>query len=180
MTTADDLITVRTFALGGSRGYGVRLELGASSWSLTRADAQAYAAAFVAAITTAEHDTAVFNLLTGRLGLSQQMAAAFLLEDLRPDRPTPTHAGPVPFELKPGVGIFGAFVSINLDGTEVGQLGTDACRVHAVNVLAASAAADLDSALRRALVGTLGLEEARASQVVASLGEQLHGEDDRG
>lgn len=168
---------VRSWALPGGRGYGVRVNVGARAWTLGRDRATAYAALLVQRAVEAEHDTAVFRLLTERLRLPVDLAAQVLDRDLRADRPL-DHAPSEPLQLTAGVALDSEepggvrpFIAMHLDGAQAGQLTPADARAHAVNVLAALAAADLDSALRRALVGPIGIDEARASAVIASLPE---------
>lgn len=159
---------VRSWRMNGNKGYGVRVNVGARSWNLVPREALEYAAGFVAAATTAEHDTAVFRLLTERVGIEPRQVAELIGRDLRPDR-VDRSAATDPIELRPAVGQHGPFVGMWLDGQQVGELRPADAREHALAVLDTLAAADLDASLRRMLVGPLGLDEARASAVIRSL-----------
>lgn len=173
-----DTIWVRTWRLPGDRGYGVRMNLGATAWGLDRGTAIAYAVAVIGAATEAEHDVATFRSFVAT-GMTEELAATFLARDIRPARTGRFDAGQ-PLELRPGVardddGSTRPFLGIYLNGEQAGQLDPDEAREHAVQVLGVLAAADLDSGLRRALVGPVGLDEARASAVIHALGEHWPG-----
>lgn len=164
----DDGLWVRSEVMPDG-SYGVGLNVGADrSWALNRSQAVDYAVACYTRATEAEHDAAVFGLLT-HIGLPQRTVAELLVKDLRPDRPddhTATH--PLRFTvaidrtLRP-------FLKMELDGREAGELTTGDLRDHAAAVLNVLAAADLDAALLRTLTGTIGLDENRARAVVGSL-----------
>jgi hypothetical protein len=151
--------------------YGVGLNVGADrSWALNRSQAVDYAVACYTRATEAEHDAAVFGLLT-HIGLPQRAVAALLVDYLRPDRPddhTPTH----PLRLTVAIGrTLRPFLKMELDGQQVGELTVADLRDHAAAVLNVIAAADLDAALLRVLVGKIGLDDGRARAVVGSLME---------
>lgn len=160
----------RSWALPYGKGYGIRINVGETSWTMGRDAALAYAAAFVAAATAAEHDTAVFRMMTDRMGLDPAVVVAVIGRDIRPDRPTNADATR-PVVLAPAVGQKGPFVKLLLNEEQVGELTPADAREHALAVLDALAAGDLDSALRRVLVGPVGIDEARASAVIASLAD---------
>jgi hypothetical protein len=184
-------IWVSSWVLPKGRGYGVRLRVGGTTWGLTPDRALAYAAAVIRAAVTAEHDAAVAGLLMNKLAVPDRLVAELFAHDLRPDRPD-TDADTGPLLLRPGVAVdehlngsrtFRPFIGLHLAdthiesgrpawsprGEKVGQFTPADARQHATAVLDTIAAADLDSALRRLLVGPLGLGEARASAVIADL-----------
>jgi hypothetical protein len=172
-------VWVAAWALPKGGGYGVRIRVGDLNWTMTPDRALAYAAAVIRAAVTAEHDAAVFGLLTVRLGLDVRTAGQVIAADLRPDRP-PLDADTAPLEFRPGITVtepvaaprgVRPFVGMWAGGKQIGQFTPADCRHHATSVLDTVAAADLDSAFRRLLVGPLDLDEARASQVIASLAE---------
>lgn len=170
---------VQSWALPTGRGYGVRVNVDARSWTLGRDRAIAYATTLVQRATEAEHDAAVFRLFTERLGVPAKESAETLHLSIREQRAA-DHSATEPLELTAGVTLDEAvgaapavrpFIAMHLDGAQVGQLTPADARDHAIAVLGTIAAADLDSALRRALVGSIGIDEARASAVIASLSE---------
>lgn len=175
-----DGVWVSSWVLPKGRGYGVRIRVGSTTWGLTPDAAVAHATAAIRAAVTAEHDAAVANLLAGKLSVPLPYVAELFERDLRPDRPD-LDAHTTPLLLRPGVAVdegldrprtFRPFVALHLDGdpAQAGEFTPADCRNHATNVLDTIASADLDSGLRRLLVGTLGLGEARASAVIADLG----------
>ena len=173
-------VWVSSWAMPKGRGYGVRMRLGSTTWGLTPDDAVAHATAAIRAAVTAEHDAAVATLLAGKLSVPLRDVAMLFERDLRPDRPD-LDAHTDPLLLRPGVAVdegvdrsrtFRPFVALHLadeDG-QAGEFTPADCRHHATSVLDTIAGADLDSGFRRLLVGTLGLGEARASAVIADLG----------
>lgn len=150
--------------------YGVALNVGDDrSWALSRDRAVAYAAACVAVATAAEHDAAVFNLLTKQVGLPRETVGAVLVNDIHPDRPE-QHAATDPLRFATALGLkHGPFLKMTLDGKPAGELTPADLRDHALGVLKVIAAADLDAALHRALVGPFGLDDDRARQIIGSL-----------
>lgn len=151
--------------------YGVAVNVGADRvWPLDREQAVAYAVACYARATEAEHDAAVFGLLTRGVGMDRETAAAFLVHDLRPDRPE-NHTATEPVQYLPSVGERGPFLRMFLDGAQVGEMSCADLRDHAAAALNCLAAADLDAAAHRALTGSIGLDDARAREFVSSLAE---------
>lgn len=127
-----------------------------------------------------EHDTAVLRLLTSKLGIPDNDAAALLTQDLRPDRPD-THDATAPLcftgaigrarHPRPDAGAYIPLLMMALDGRQTGQLSPADLREHAAAVLNVLAAADLDAALYRVLLAKVGLDDATARAVVDSLAE---------
>lgn len=72
------------------------------AWTLTPDQAEQYARACLAATEWAAFDAAVVRLLIERLQLDADTAAAVIVRDLRPDRPT-LPVGPGPLTFAPGV-----------------------------------------------------------------------------
>ncbi|MGH3548888.1 MAG: hypothetical protein ACRDQU_12420 [Pseudonocardiaceae bacterium] len=150
--------------------YGVGLNVGADrAWAFDREAAVAYAVACFARATEAEHDAAVFGLLTTSMKVPEH-AAAKLVCDLRADRPD-DHKATDPLRFTVAIGRRGPFLKMELDGTQVGELTPADLRDHAVGVLNVLAAADLDANLQRVLVGVVGIDDNRARQFVGSLQE---------
>lgn len=152
--------------------YGVGISVGADrSWALTRSQAVDYAAACVARATEAEHDAAVWTLMTKQLGMPEDLIAELLVKDIRPDRPE-DHKATEPLRFTVALGrTVGAFLKMSVDDREVGELTPADLRDHALAVLNAISAADLDAAFLRLLVGRIGLEEDVARAVVGSLAD---------
>jgi uncharacterized membrane protein len=167
MTTEDTTLWVRSEVLPDGT-YGVGLNVGPDrAWALNRDQAIAHAVGCFARATEAEHDAAVFALLQ-QIGLDERLAVATLVNDLRPNRPD-DHSSTAPLQFTVGLRRVGPFLYMALDGRAIGELTPHELRGHAIGVLTALAAADLDANLRRALVGQYGLDDARARDVVASL-----------
>ncbi len=171
MTPSHEGIWVRSEVLPNGT-YGVGLNVGDDrAWVLTRDRAVAYAVACLARATEAEHDAAVFRMLTTQIGISETDAAAVLVKDLRPNRPDDhTATEPLRFTVALGRRV-GPFLNMALDGRQIGELTPADLRDHAVAVLNVLAAADLDANLRRVLVGQFGLDDNRARQFVGALAD---------
>lgn len=149
--------------------YGVSINVGVDrAWALNRDQAVAYAVTCITRATEAEHDAAVFAAMRAA-GIDVKVAGLFVVEDLRPDRPDDDSAT-APLRFRPALGLkVGPFLMMDLDGSQAGELTPADLRNHAVGVLQALAAADLDAAARRALTGTMGLDDDRARAFVGSL-----------
>lgn len=127
-----------------------------------------YASGVLEAASRADYDAAVFKQVTA---LTSLQAARQLVVDLRGDRPPLDDEATYPIALEPGVNRSQEpFLTIRINGEPVGQWGIQDARSHALGVLEAVGRADLDSAYYRTLVGTVGLDENRARQVVADVG----------
>lgn len=153
--------------------YGVGVSVGEDrAWVLSRAEAVAYAVACVARATEAEHDAAVLSLLTSVATSSDSVAAAELVvRDIREQPDDEAATKPLRFTPQLGVQTRRPFLRMELDGKPCGELTTADLRDHAQAVLSTLAAADLDAALLRLLVGTVGLAEDVARGVIGELGE---------
>lgn len=140
---------------------------------LDRQTAMAYVADIFTAAVRAEHDAAVIRQLLG-LGLDLETAAQ-AIADLRADRPALDDTVTVPFRLVLGVSAKtgNGFLHVHLNGVKIGQWDPRDARDHAVNVLTVLAAVDLDAAYRRYLIGTVGIDAARAGNVIADLATHL-------
>jgi hypothetical protein len=137
---------------------------------LDRSEALAYAGAVLEAAARAEHDAAVLAQLHNFLGLPVE-AAAGSVADLRAERPPIDPAALAPIGLVPGVSASTKlpFLILEVDGAPVGQWTVTDARRHAEAVLEVSAAADLDAAYFRWLVGAVALDAGRARNVVSDL-----------
>jgi len=139
---------------------------------LDRAAGLAYAAEVVAAATRAEHDAAVLRQLVAA-GVDLQ-AAGHTIADLRADRPPLNDGATAPLRLTPGIAANGhGFLAVHIGGQQVGQWSPADARDHASAALTVLAAADLDEAYRRHLIGPLGMDEARARDVITDLGDHV-------
>lgn len=143
---------------------------------LDRKTGLAYVSAIFAAAVQAEHDAAIIRQHIAS-GLSLKVAAR-TIADLRADRPPIDDAATAPLRLTPGVAARtkDAFLAIHVDGQQVGQWDPDDARNHATNVLQVLAAADLDAAYRRYLIGSIGLDVARAENIVTDLATHIPGQ----
>lgn len=150
-------------------GFYVVVSIGGDRiWRLDADACLNYVLACTMAAQQAEYDAAVLKQMTS-LGLEPELVAQMIAKDLRMDRPSVPDAAPG-LRYAPGVTAQGKpFLKIELDGEGVGQLDLDQLREHSMSVLEAPVAADLDSAYKRALVGLIGLDAGRASNVVADL-----------
>ncbi|RCG19076.1 hypothetical protein DQ384_38000 [Sphaerisporangium album] len=129
----------------------------------------AYAAAVIDVASQAEHDAAVIRQLTAT-GVRLTHAAATVAE-LRADRPPIDDAVTAPLRLVPGVSqkTGNAFLAVFIGARQVGQWDPGDAREHATAVLEALAAADLDAAYRRHLIGIVGLDPGSAQAAVNDL-----------
>jgi hypothetical protein len=163
---------VRSWRLPGGRGYGASIQMGPVTFGLTPDRALAYAAELVRRSIEAEHDAAVIRLLTqpGRANMPVEQAAMFVSADLRQDRAV-DHEATAPLAFEAGINPqLVPFVKVMHEGKQIAQQTPKEARHHAMSVLDVIAAADLDSALERALMGLLGLDRAQASAVINGLG----------
>lgn len=158
--------------------YGVSVTVHADfAITLNREQSVAYAVACYRRATEVEHDTAVLRLLR-RTGVDEKTAATVIVSDLRPDRPD-DHSATNPIRYigaigrvkypRPDAGEFVPLINMQLHGKDIGQLDPDELRDHAGGVLSVLAAADLDAALHRVLVHTIGLDDATARSTIGAL-----------
>lgn len=166
--------------------YVVELHAG-GDWStiLDRDRAIAYAAAVHDIAARAEYDAAVYRQLTAK-GVHPAQVTAFVVDDLRPERPPAEYAIAVtaPLAFTPGVSADnGPFVLVHLHlpgpptGTPdalISQWTPAEARTHAGHVLDTLAVVDLDAGYRRLLVGVMGLDDPTARAVIGNLGEHRH------
>lgn len=138
-------------------------------WVLDRPAAFEYARTGVEAAQRAEYDAALFRLLTEKMSLAKADAAAVIGNDLRPDRPPLNDAATAPLTYLPGAtGEGKPFIHIHLNGEPWGQVSPRQLREHAMTVLEAPAAADLDAGLMRFLK-TINIDQNRAEQLIGDL-----------
>ena len=138
-----------------------------SSLPLTFETSAAYAQSILAAVARAEYDAIVLRQLSDKLKLDLQTAGQ-MVGDLRADRPPAVSS--FPLRLKPGVNSKKEpFLTVEINGEDVGQWDLEAARKHALAALEAPYVADLDAGYLRALIGVVGVEEHVARNVVADL-----------
>lgn len=151
--------------------FRIKVHLDQRSWTLGREGAVRHALAVLQAAHYADYDSATLQLLV-KAGVSAEAAGALIVDDLRPDRERLDHEGLAPLGLEVGVTPSGRpFIMILLDDQPVGQWDVEGAVKHAQTVLGAMFAAGLDAALYQAMVTQVGLEAARARNVVRGLGE---------
>jgi len=140
--------------------------------TLTRAEAIAYATAVFEAAVRAEHDAAVLAQLTAT-GMTAELAATVVI-GLREDRPMLDDLGdPLTFEPIVTAARREPALLVSRGGVRIAQWTPADARDHAGNVLSVLAAADLDGAYRRLLVGSIGLDDDRACALVGQLSRYL-------
>jgi hypothetical protein len=136
-----------------------------------------YASQVLAVTEQADHDTAVMRLLHEKLGMPLEEVATFVSRDLRPDRPPTNHEATWPLELYAGVGMdprtgkLSGHVVLSKKGEqrELGRFPIPGIRYHALTVLQATYAADMDGALYRQLKGSMELEPNTVRGVIEDL-----------
>jgi len=150
--------------------YAVTVSVGSDRiWTLDRDGAIRYALTLLRAAQEADHDAAVFRALT-HAEVPPDAAAHGISKDLRPDRPPLDHDATAPLKVEPGVNeALQPFLKLSLDGKPFGQVGVDGAADHALGVLSAMLSVDLDAALHRWLIGTIGLDTPKAKAFVHSL-----------
>lgn len=139
------------------------------SVTLTPTRASAYGNALLAAVADAEYDHAILRQMSEKLGLPDHVAMQVVV-DLRKERPTREAGG---LRFNPGISQRKRHPFITVvgsDGVEYGQLDADAARRHALHVLEAPPAADLDAAYLKVLRSLVGIDENKARQVVEDIG----------
>ncbi|RFU83590.1 hypothetical protein DY218_27160 [Streptomyces triticagri] len=137
--------------------------------SLNRSEAYDHAGAVLAAAQRAEHDCAVARQLMKITGLALD-EVALMIRELRADRPPLDAAALAPLWLEPGINQeTRPFLVLHADGQQVGQWTVGDARQHALYVLEALEAADLDAAYLRYLVGKIGIDDNRARQAIGDL-----------
>lgn len=138
---------------------------------LTPDRALRYASTILNHVARAEYDAAVArqlgNLIEDRKMLGQ------MVTDLRQDRPPISDDATTPLSFEGGVSAFTgkAFLHIAIDGKKIGQWDIPDAKAHALAVLEAVSAADLDSGYYRVLRSMVGLDENTARRVIGDLGK---------
>jgi hypothetical protein len=142
--------------------------------TLTPDRALAYAAGLYTAVARAEHMAAIMRQMTETLGLTREDARDTVL-GLHDDLPPLNHKATAPMMFHPAVGLQdGKTVPVVMTGLEKndepsGYWTIEQAKEHALGVLDAVEAANLDNAYYRSLVGSVGIDENRAHHAVADL-----------
>lgn len=166
----EQMIWVRTEPSVDGTTYVASVEFsGDRAIVLTPERATAYTRAVLDAAGRAEYDSAVFDQMKSKVEVD---AVAQVILDLRKDRPPLDVEATAPLRLDPGVNSKGKpFLGLFVDDKQIGQWDVDDARQHAMHVMEAPLAADLDAAYRRVLMGMVGLDRAVAENVVDDLGK---------
>lgn len=150
--------------------YGIVLDLDDDhAQHLTPNQAHAHALAVLRSVQITEHDAKVYGQLAA---LTDTATAAGLVLALREDRAplSDRDQSTLPFHLEPGITIQGKpFLRFLVAGKAIGQWSLDQAREHAIGVLEAVVAAQLDTAYHRALVDSVGLDAPAAERAVDAL-----------
>lgn len=140
------------------------------TWAL--ADAARYATALLDVVEDACHDAAIVRLMMERLQQPQHYAVWFI-EELRKDRAPYDDEATAPLRFRPFIGYKSLlpWVTLELDGENLGRWTPDDARGHAAHALAAPRAAELDAAIVRQLRAGFELTEKGAAAMVNDLME---------
>lgn len=143
--------------------------------TLNKASAYAYATTVLAAAERADYDAAVAAQMAGKLGIPKDVVGQVVAE-LRNDRPPLADAATAPLRLQPGVSAKTGepFLALFIGTTQIGQWDPTDARQHAMHVLAAIEAVELDKAYRRYLVDKIGIGPDRALNAIANLANFRH------
>lgn len=154
--------------------FAVVVKVDGRGYALTTDDAFRHARQIFTALAYAEYDAAVLHQMHDRLGEDQ---TKMLLHDIQQDRaPYEVKATP-PFSYLPAVGTdrktgkTSGVIALEVSGTHWGVMTGEQAREHAIGLIQATSAAELDAAYLRTLRGVVGLDEGRARTVVAELAE---------
>lgn len=169
---SEDQVVVRTEPTLDGDGYIVTVEFSDDeTLALDQEAAYAYAAYVLAACVRAQYDAGVMRQMKA-LGVPKD-AATQMVSDLRKGRPSLDHRWPI--TLEPIVSIYDGHPRLNVHygRTLRGQWEISPAQDHALGVLEALEAADLDTAYHHALVSKVGIETERARAVVQDVGSYL-------
>lgn len=155
-TDTDPMTTWVTSDLAADGTYIVSVHIGDRLWPLSREEAHRHAVALVTQAERAERDAALMRLFTGRLSMPEHLAGAFVLKDVRPDRPEVDEPGPLRLVtgVTPGPE-YRPFLTLHLDGEPVGQWSVTDARQHALKVMEVVECVDEDNRLFVAMRGLL-------------------------
>lgn len=159
--------------ISASGTYIVSIEGGPDrSCPLDRDGAIRHAMGVLLAAQYADYDGAILAQYASELGMPIDQAAA-LVHDLRSDRPLIRPADTAPLTLTPGVSAFTRepFLTLDWGAERLGQWTVQDAKQHALYVLYATSAVDLDAAYYRYLTGQVGLKPGHARAVVEGIAE---------
>ena len=167
---SDGEIWIKTEPTVFGETYVVSVQFGEDrAVTLTPTRALEYASTVLAHAQRAEYDAAVLKQLRTK-GIGDDQAIMSMIVDMRKDRPPVDGEPTAPMQLSEGVNAEAKpFLAIHLDGSKWGQFEVRQAREHALGVLEAVEAADLDAGYYRILTGAVGLEEGVARAVVNDL-----------
>lgn len=173
--TDESAVWIKTEPSVDGSTYVVTIEFSDDrSIPLTPDTAPRYAMTILQAVARAEYDAAVYKQMSGIV--SDPASVAQVITDLRQDRPDVDHSVTKPLRIEPGVNNRGEpFLHVHVDDELVGQWTMEGAREHAVTAMEASIVADLDAGFYRALTGIVGLEPARARNVIHDLANHRGG-----
>lgn len=163
--------------LDGTSTYTVTVSVNADlALSLQADKAVRYVAAVYRAAVIAQHDSAVIQQLSGRLGLDKSTAASTVV-DLRQDREPVQNAATVPLRFEPIVSgsTLRPYVHVWAGKQHITQWTPEDCFQHASQVMQVLAGVDLDSAYCRYLTNKIGVDAATARAAVHDLGSYATG-----
>jgi len=137
--------------------------------ALDRDAAVRYALAVMQACRYAEYDAAVWAQLAGEVKMERHLAA-FVIKELRADRPPLDTEATAPFGFEP---VFSHVtgdpaVMVSVGGTKTGTITTRAGLQHAMNVLIGSSLVDVDQVYLK-LLRSSGIDERAALAFVSQL-----------
>lgn len=140
------------------------------SFALTVDEAHAHARKIMDAVAIAEYDAAVVAQLKS-IGKFEDDDIMAMLNDFRADRPPYDNTGTEPFEYLPGLGRtdMRPALLMKVEGKAWGSLDPERAKRHALGLIEATTAADLDAAYLRMLRGVVGVPEGTARGMVADL-----------
>lgn len=143
------------------------------AFTLTPAEAIAYAAAVMDASARAQFDAAVFAQMQAT-GMDRALAASVIV-DLRAERPRLRFAPPLSFEPLVTAAKCEAQLYVLVNGKRYAQWTPADAAQHVTQVLEVAAGVDLDAAYRRYLVGPIGMDDEKARALVGSLANHRSG-----
>lgn len=175
-------VWIRTEPTMDGSGYMVTLSVGEDAIvHLDPERAFAHARTVMGYVFRADHDAAIVKQMSKVLKGSQKtqqdemLAIAELIRDIRADRPPLDDEATAPLRFASGVNQSKkGFLEVWYGDEQLGTWSTKAAMKHAVFVMGAVEGANLDAAYKRALVGLVGIDPARAENIVDDLGKYNH------
>lgn len=171
MSIPQDAIWVKTAPSPDGKTYMVTLEASEDqALCLTTTSAAAYVHVLLGAVARAEYDAAVVAQMTALV--PGPHAVSLVIRELRENRPPLDDSRTAPLRFTPGVSQgHDPFIRVDIEGRANSfQWTPGEARQHALHVLDAVQAADLDSHYYRVLRSMVNLDEPRARAVVDAVG----------